>query len=123
MLWILVPMVAVMVWLVLSSLGSMAQRFDKGNVARHRGDRLRDKRFRQPGRNRDHGAKAATKLAELDDRCVIAIPANFWLISRFGVTGAAFGILLPYLLQGVLRYRALRLVFRWRNPWEVLAIR
>jgi len=49
--------------------------------------------------------------------CAIAVAANFWLISRFGVTGAAFGILLPYLLQGVLRYRALRLVFRWRNPW------
>jgi hypothetical protein len=33
------------------------------------------------------------------------------------VTGAAFGILLPYVLQGILRYRALRQVFRWRNPW------
>ena len=49
--------------------------------------------------------------------CAIAVTANFWLISRFGVTGAAFGILLPYLLQGILRYRALRSVFRWRNPW------
>jgi O-antigen/teichoic acid export membrane protein len=49
--------------------------------------------------------------------CVIALTANLWLISRFGVTGAAFGILLPYVLQGILRYRALRTVFRWRNPW------
>src|SRR5207253_9340062 len=49
--------------------------------------------------------------------CVVALAANLWLISRFGVTGAAFGILLPYVLQGVLRYRALRSVFRWRNPW------
>lgn len=49
--------------------------------------------------------------------CVVALAANLWLISRFGVTGAAFGILLPYVLQGILRYRALRLVFRWRNPW------
>ncbi|MEY2496803.1 MAG: hypothetical protein QOD12_359 [Verrucomicrobiota bacterium] len=49
--------------------------------------------------------------------CAIALAANLWLISRFGVTGAAFGILLPYVLQGILRYRALRLVFRWRNPW------
>ncbi|HEV2095640.1 MAG TPA: polysaccharide biosynthesis C-terminal domain-containing protein, partial [Chthoniobacterales bacterium] len=40
-----------------------------------------------------------------------------WLIKRFGVTGAAFGILLPYVVLGVLRYRTLRLVFRWRNPW------
>jgi O-antigen/teichoic acid export membrane protein len=49
--------------------------------------------------------------------CVIALTANLWLIRRFGVTGAAFGILLPYMLQGILRYRALRMVFRWRNPW------
>jgi len=49
--------------------------------------------------------------------CAIAFTANLWLISRFGVTGAAFGILLPYVLQGILRYRALRMVFRWRNPW------
>jgi len=25
--------------------------------------------------------------------------------------------LLPYVLQGILRYRALRMVFRWQNPW------
>ena len=49
--------------------------------------------------------------------CVIALTANLWLISRFGVTGAALGILLPYVLQGILRYRALRMVFRWQNPW------
>jgi O-antigen/teichoic acid export membrane protein len=49
--------------------------------------------------------------------CGVALTANLWLISRFGVTGAAFGILLPYVLQGVLRYRALRIVFRWQNPW------
>jgi hypothetical protein len=34
------------------------------------------------------------------------------------VTGAAFGILLPYVIQGILRYGVLRLVFRWRNPWS-----
>jgi O-antigen/teichoic acid export membrane protein len=49
--------------------------------------------------------------------CLVALAANLWLIGRFGVTGAAFGILLPYVLQGILRYRALRMVFRWRNPW------
>jgi O-antigen/teichoic acid export membrane protein len=49
--------------------------------------------------------------------CFVALTVNLWLIARFGVTGAAFGILLPYVLQGVLRYRALRMVFRWRNPW------
>ncbi|HEX4640808.1 MAG TPA: oligosaccharide flippase family protein [Chthoniobacterales bacterium] len=49
--------------------------------------------------------------------CVVALSANLWLISRFGATGAAFGILLPYVVQGILRYRALRMVFRWQNPW------
>jgi O-antigen/teichoic acid export membrane protein len=49
--------------------------------------------------------------------CLAALTANLWLIARFGVTGAAFGILLPYVLQGILRYRALRIVFRWQNPW------
>jgi O-antigen/teichoic acid export membrane protein len=49
---------------------------------------------------------------------VVAIIADIWLISRFGVTGAAFGILLPYVLQGFLRQRALRSVFGWPNPWR-----
>src|SRR6266704_614629 len=50
--------------------------------------------------------------------CVVAIGANLWLIPRFGVTGAAFGILLPYIVQGILRYAVLRLAFRWPNPWK-----
>ena len=50
--------------------------------------------------------------------CVVAIGANLWLIPRFGVTGAAFGILLPYVVQGILRYAVLRLAFRWPNPWK-----
>src|SRR5215813_10337242 len=50
--------------------------------------------------------------------CAVAFGANLWLIPRFGATGAAFGILLPYLIQGILRYGVLRLVFRWRNPWS-----
>ena len=49
--------------------------------------------------------------------CVVAFIANLFLIRSFGVMGAAFGILLPYVLLGILRHRALRSVFRWRNPW------
>lgn len=49
--------------------------------------------------------------------CVIALLANVWLIGRFGALGAAFGILLPYVVFGFLRYHTLRLVFRWRHPW------
>jgi len=50
--------------------------------------------------------------------CAVAFGANLWLIPRFGATGAAFGILVPYVIQGILRYGVLRLVFRWRNPWS-----
>jgi O-antigen/teichoic acid export membrane protein len=53
--------------------------------------------------------------------CTVAFGANLWLIPRFGVTGAAFGILLPYAIQGILRYGVLRLVFRWRNPWSSIS--
>jgi O-antigen/teichoic acid export membrane protein len=53
--------------------------------------------------------------------CAVAFGANLWLIPRFGVMGAAFGILLPYMIQGVLRYGALRVVFRWRTPWSTVS--
>ena len=61
--------------------------------------------------------KPGLNLLNSSITCVVAFLANLWLIQHFGVTGAALGILLPYILQGILRYRALRLVFRWRNPW------
>jgi stage V sporulation protein B len=50
--------------------------------------------------------------------CVVAVGANLWLIPRYGVMGAALGILVPYLVQGLLRYAALRWVFHWPNPWH-----
>jgi O-antigen/teichoic acid export membrane protein len=52
---------------------------------------------------------------------VIAVAANLWLIKSLGVIGAAFGILLPYVLLGILRHRTLRLVFGWRKPWSNIA--
>ncbi len=50
-----------------------------------------------------------------------ALSANLWLIKSLGVIGAAFGILLSYLLLGVLRHRALRVVFGWQKPWHNIA--
>jgi O-antigen/teichoic acid export membrane protein len=50
----------------------------------------------------------------------VAVAANLWLISRFGITGAAFGILLPYVLQGVLRGVELRILYGWRSRWREL---
>ena len=45
--------------------------------------------------------------------CIIAVGANLWLIPRFGITGAATGILVPYAVQGILRHVELRYVFGW----------
>ena len=45
--------------------------------------------------------------------CIVAVSANLWLIPRFGITGAALGILLPYVLQGMLRDVELRVLFGW----------
>jgi O-antigen/teichoic acid export membrane protein len=50
--------------------------------------------------------------------CVVAVAGLLWLIPRFGVMGAAFGILLPYLAQGTLRYVTLRWVFHWKDSWN-----
>ncbi len=50
--------------------------------------------------------------------CAVAIGANLWLIPTFGVTGAAFGILVPYVVQGLLRYRTLRIDFGWKRPFR-----
>jgi O-antigen/teichoic acid export membrane protein len=49
--------------------------------------------------------------------CIVAFLANLFLIRSFGVMGAALGILLPYVLLGILRHRALRFLFGWRHPW------
>jgi len=53
--------------------------------------------------------------------CAVGGGATLWLISRFGVIGAAFGILATYLVQGLLRNFILRFVFRWHNPWSNVA--
>src|SRR6266404_1981776 len=50
--------------------------------------------------------------------CAVAAGGLLWLIPRFGVMGAAFGILLPYLVQGTLRYVTLRWVFHWKDSWS-----
>jgi O-antigen/teichoic acid export membrane protein len=53
--------------------------------------------------------------------CLVAVVCDLWLITSFGATGAAFGILVPYALLGLLRYRALRVVFGWERPWTNLS--
>jgi O-antigen/teichoic acid export membrane protein len=53
--------------------------------------------------------------------CFVAVLINLWLIPRYGVTGAAMAVLVPYLLQGILRSLVLRFVFHWRTDWRRLA--
>jgi O-antigen/teichoic acid export membrane protein len=50
--------------------------------------------------------------------CAVAFAGLLWLIPRFGALGAAIGILLPYVVQGILRYAALKWVFHWKEPWS-----
>jgi O-antigen/teichoic acid export membrane protein len=50
--------------------------------------------------------------------CVVAFAGLLWLIPRFGALGAAVGILLPYVVQGILRYATLRWVFHWKDSWS-----
>jgi O-antigen/teichoic acid export membrane protein len=50
--------------------------------------------------------------------CAVAVVGLSLLIPRFGVMGAAVGILLPYIVQGVLRYATLRWVFHWKDSWS-----
>jgi O-antigen/teichoic acid export membrane protein len=53
--------------------------------------------------------------------CTIAVLVNLWLIPRYGVTGAAVAIVVPYVIQGILRSLVLRFVFHWHNDWKMLA--
>ena len=50
--------------------------------------------------------------------CAVAVGGLLCLIPRFGVMGAAFGILLTYIVQGILRYATLRWVFHWKDSWS-----
>jgi O-antigen/teichoic acid export membrane protein len=50
--------------------------------------------------------------------CAVAVVGLLLLIPRFGPSGAAVGILLPYVVQGILRYATLRWVFRWKDSWS-----
>ena len=52
---------------------------------------------------------------------VLQFGASLLLIPWFGATGAALGMVLAYVTQGVLRYLELRFLFNWHWPWRALA--
>ena len=122
MLWILLPLFAVMALagsVILSIYG--AARFDRARSGStsSRSPAARTASSASPRPSswcNGRGSISSTPPSP----AVIAVAANLWLINRLGVTGAAFGILLPYVLLGILRHRALQQVFGWRNPWSKL---
>jgi O-antigen/teichoic acid export membrane protein len=50
-----------------------------------------------------------------------AVALNFTLIPLWGPLGAAFGMLMPYVIQGILRGVEIPWIFAWRWPWRALA--
>ena len=49
---------------------------------------------------------------------VLQFGASLLLIPWLGATGAALGMVLAYVTQGLLRYVELRLLFNWHWPWR-----
>ena len=62
--------------------------------------------------------RPALNLLHSTITCAVACAALLWLIPRFGAFGAAIGTLLPYTVQGILRYVTLRWVFHWKDSWS-----
>ena len=118
MLWVLLPLVAVLALAGSSILGIYGTVFREGSLwLGIVGLACATNAFVSLAETVIMVQKPRLNLLNSIITCALALTANLWLISRFGVTGAAFGILLPYVVQGILRYRALRMVFRWQNPW------
>jgi O-antigen/teichoic acid export membrane protein len=119
MLWILLPLVAVMALAGSTILMIFGPAFRQGGVwLGIVAVACATNAFVALGETVIMVQRPRLNLLNSSITCAVAICANLWLIPRFGVTGAAFGILLPYVVQGILRYAALRLAFHWPNPWN-----
>ncbi|HXA08609.1 MAG TPA: oligosaccharide flippase family protein [Chthoniobacterales bacterium] len=51
---------------------------------------------------------------------VAAVGLNLVLIPAYGALGAAFGVLCPYMIKGLLRWAEIRYYYEWRWPWHAL---
>src|SRR5947199_6019047 len=110
MLWILLPLVAVMMLAGSVILLIYGPAFRQGGVwLGIVGIACATNAFVSLGETVIMVQRPHLNLLNSSVTCAIAFGANLWLIPRFGVTGAAFGILLPYVIQGTLRYAVLRL--------------
>lgn len=122
MLWILLPLVAVMMFAGSTILFIYGKAFQQGGawlgivaVA------CATNAFVALGETVIMVQRPRLNLFNSIATCLVALAANLWLIPRYGITGAAFGILVPYVVQGILRYIALRFVFKWPSQWRELA--
>jgi O-antigen/teichoic acid export membrane protein len=52
---------------------------------------------------------------------LLQLIASVLMIPWLGATGAALGMMLAYMTQGVLRYCELRILFNWHWPWGAFA--
>ena len=52
---------------------------------------------------------------------ISAVALNLVLVPAFGALGAAFGMLVPYIVQGALRGFEISYLLGWHWPWRVLA--
>jgi O-antigen/teichoic acid export membrane protein len=119
MLWILLPLVAVMTLAGSLILMIYGPAFSQGGAwLGIVGIACATNAFVSLGETVIMVQRPHLNLLNSSVTCAVAFGANLWLIPRFGVMGAAFGILLPYVVQGILRYGVLRVVFRWRTPWS-----
>jgi O-antigen/teichoic acid export membrane protein len=119
MLWILLPLVAIMTLAGSTILLIFGPAFGEGGTwLAIVGIACATNAFVSLGETAIMVQRPHLNLLNSSITCAVAFGANLWLIPRFGVTGAAFGILLPYVIQGILRYGVLRLVFQWRSPWS-----
>ena len=119
MLWILLPLVAVMTLagsVILLIYGPEFRQGDAWLVVV--GIACATNAFVSLGETAIMVQRPHLNLVNSSVTCALAFGANVWLIPRFGVMGAAFGVLLPYVIQGILRYGVLRLVFRWPTSWS-----
>jgi O-antigen/teichoic acid export membrane protein len=121
MLWILLPLVAVMTLAGSVILLIYGPAFSQGGAwLAIVGIACATNAFVSLGETVIMVQRPHLNLLNSSVTCAIAFGANLWLIPRFGVMGAAVGILLPYVVQGILRYGVLRVVFRWRTPWSTV---
>lgn len=66
-------------------------------------------------------SRPALNLINSSVALVAAVGLNLLLIPAFGPLGAAVGMLVPYVIQGILRGVEMSWLLGWRWPWRALA--